>query len=82
MTILSESFYPETYEELINRNPDIKFNSSEENISGLFISGVTSSHDLSVLTVSIFLSTVYCCKDGEIEIFLCLELYLDFILTY
>ena len=79
LTILSESFSPQTYEELINSNPDIKFNSSKEDITELFVSGVTSSHDLSDLTVSIFLWTVYCCKDGkqniEINIFIYVFLF-------
>ena len=74
VTILSDSFSPQTYEELIDRNPDIKFNSSIPFLSQqtrmsmimeLFVSGLTSSHDLSDLTVSIFPWTVYCCKDGE-----------------
>ena len=64
--ILTESDIIESYVELIDRNPDIKFNSSEENITELFISGLTASHDLADLTVSNYLWTVYCCRDGEI----------------
>ena len=71
--ILSESESSATYEKLLDSNPDIKFNSSEENfnrldsernVNALFISGVTAAHDLSDLTVSNFLWTAYCCKDG------------------
>ena len=73
--ILSESDSFVTYVELIDRNPDIKFNSSEENITELFISGLTASHDLAGMTVSNYLWTVYCCLDGEICDFEYLSLF-------